>query len=68
MVEHQRTFVALKTTSNVKGHVKSGAAPHYRSLVISLYTLPTTSLWKAMHAQCLIQNGVYMTLDHTLQL
>jgi len=29
-------FVVLKTTSNVKQHFKSGAAPLYHSLVTSL--------------------------------
>ena len=36
MVKHQRTLVVLKTTSNVKGLFKSGAAPLYHSLVTSL--------------------------------
>ena len=36
VVKHQRTFVALKTTSNVKRLFKSGAAPLYCSLVTSL--------------------------------
>ena len=36
VVKHQRKLVALKTTSNVKGHFKSGFAPLYRSLVTSL--------------------------------
>ena len=36
VVKHQRMFVVLKTTSNVKQHFKSGTAPLYRSLVTSL--------------------------------
>ena len=37
VVKHQRMFVVLKTTSNVKQHFKSGAAPLYHSLVTSLH-------------------------------
>ena len=33
VVKHQRTFVVLKTTSNVKGLLQSGAAP-LRSTVL----------------------------------
>ena len=36
IVKHQRKHVVLKTTSNVKGHFKSGFAPLYCSLVTSL--------------------------------
>ena len=36
VVKHQRMFVVLKTTSNTKQLLKSGAAPLYRSLVTSL--------------------------------
>ena len=36
VIKHQRKFVDLKTTSNIKGHFKSGFAPLYRSLVTSL--------------------------------
>ena len=36
VVKHQRVFVVLKTTSNVEGLFKSGAAPLYHSLVTSL--------------------------------
>ena len=36
VVKHQRMFVVLKTTSNVKQHFKSGAAQLYHSLVTSL--------------------------------
>ena len=36
MVKHQRTFMVLKATSNVKGLLKSGAVPLYCSLVTSL--------------------------------
>ena len=35
VVKHQKTFVVLKTTSNVKWLFKSGAAPLYHSLVTS---------------------------------
>ena len=55
MVKHQRNFVVLKTTSNVKGLFKSATAPLYRSLVTSLSTynihvilLPT--LYNVVHA------------------
>ena len=37
MVKHQRMFVVLKTTLNVKGLLKNGTAPLYRSLVTSLH-------------------------------
>ena len=37
VVKHQREGVVLKTTSNISGHLKSGAAPFYRSLVTSLH-------------------------------
>ena len=37
MIKHQRIFVVLKTTSNVRWVFKSGTAPLYRSLVTSLY-------------------------------
>ena len=36
VVEHQRMLVLLKTTSNVKELLKSGAAPLYHTLVTSL--------------------------------
>ena len=39
VVKHQRKFVVLKTTSNVKGLLKSGTAPLYRSLVTSLHII-----------------------------
>ena len=37
VVKHQMLFVVLKTTSNVKQLFKSGAAPLYHPLVISLH-------------------------------
>ena len=36
MVKHQRIFVTIKTTSNVKQRFKSSTAPPCRSLVTSL--------------------------------
>ena len=45
MVKHQKVFVVLETTSNVKELVKSGAAPLYRSLVTSLINIGAASLW-----------------------
>ena len=39
VVKYQRMFVVLKSTSNVKQHFKTGAAPLYRSLVTSMQKL-----------------------------
>ena len=56
VVKHQSTFVVLKTTSNVKGHFKSGTAPLYCSLVTSL-----------THQPCMVWGALWGTMDWILK-
>ena len=62
VVKHQRLFVVLKTTSNVKRLFKSGTAPLYRSLVTSLYPgffFSSSCLTNVDEMKALVQFGCY---------
>ena len=63
MVKHQREFVVLKTTSNVKGLLKSGGAPIYRSLMTSLLSILYMDFFcRAKRSNpSLLQNCLYTT-------